>query len=179
MIKEATLDDRKVLAILIRDSFRDVARRFSLTKDNCPKHPSNCASSWIESDISCGVQYYILYVDENPIGCVAIEKPSADVCYLERLSVLPEMRGKRLGIRLVQHALKCAALKGARKVSIGIIDEQTELKEWYTQLGFVVTEIKNFPHLPFTVCLMDFEIKKSANNTFNSGGNSAAPYRRR
>jgi N-acetylglutamate synthase-like GNAT family acetyltransferase len=160
MIKEATLNGRKVLAKLIRDSFRDVARRFSLTKENCPKHPSNCASSWIESDISRGVQYYILYVDENPIGCAAIENASSDVCYLERLSVLPEMRGKHFGIRLVQHALERAALKGARKVSIGIIDEQIDLKEWYIQLGFVVTEIKRFPHLPFAVCLMEIEIGK-------------------
>lgn len=163
MIKEATLNDSEVLVKLIRNSFHDVARRFSLTKGNCPKHPSNCASSWIESDISRGVQYYILYVDKNPIGCVAIEKPSADVCYLERLSVLPEMRGKHFGIRLVQYALECAALKGARKVSIGIIDEQTELKEWYIQLGFDVTETKSFPHLPFTVCLLEFEIKRSVN----------------
>jgi N-acetylglutamate synthase-like GNAT family acetyltransferase len=111
-------------------------------------------------------------VDKNPIGCVAIEKPSADVCYLERLSVLPEMRGKHFGIRLVQHALECAALKGGRKVSIGIIDEQTELKEWYIQLGFVVTETKSFPHLPFTVCLMEFEIKKSANNLFQQTAKS-------
>jgi len=93
MIKEATLNDRDVLAKLIRDSFHDVARRFSLTKDNCPKHPSNCTSSWIESDISRGVQYYLLCADEAPIGCVAIE-----------------------------------------------------------------TQTKNFPHLPFTVCLMEFEI---------------------
>ncbi len=150
--------DCEVLAKLIRDSFRDVARRFSLTQKNCPKHPSNCTSSWIKSDFSRSVPYYIFYVDENPVGCVAIEKISADVCYLERLSVLPEMRGKHLGIRLVQHALEYAASKGARKVSIGIIDEQTELKEWYIQLGFVVAEIKRFPHLPFTVCLMEFEI---------------------
>ena len=164
MIKEAALNDREVLVKLIRNSFRDVARRFSLTKDNCPKHPSNCTLSWIESDISRGVQYFILYVDEKPVGCVAIEKPSADVCYLERLSVLPEMRGKHFGIRLVQHALECAKTKGVSKVSIGIIDEQTELKEWYIELGFVELQTKKFSHLPFTVCLMEFEIMKSANN---------------
>lgn len=174
MIKEATLNDREVLVKLIRDSFCDVARRFSLTKDNCPKHLSNCTSSWIESDISHGVQYYILYMDKNLIGCVAIEKPNADVCYLERLSVLPEMRGKHFGIRLVQHALECAALKGARKVSIGIIDEQTELKEWYRQLGFVEMRTKSFQHLPFTVCLMEYELEKSANNAFHSDSNSVA-----
>ena len=179
MIKEATLSDCEVLVKLIRDSFRDVALRFKLTKDNCPKHPSNCTLSWIESDISRGVQYYIFYVDQNPIGCMAIEKPNADVCYLERLSVIPEMRGKHFGIVLVQHALECAASKGVRKVSIGIIDEQTELKEWYVRLGFVETQTKNFPHLPFTVCLMEFEIKKSANNAFHSDGNSAALHCRR
>ncbi|KGO34935.1 MAG: GNAT family N-acetyltransferase [Desulfoprunum sp.] len=159
MIREATLDDREVLVQLIRDSFRDVAQRFSLKQDNCPKHPSNCDSSWIESDFARGVQYSIFYVDEKPIGCVAVEQPQADVCYLERLSVLPEMRGRHFGVRLVQYALEHAASKGARKVGIGIIDEQIELKQWYQQLGFVVTEIKSFPHLPFTVCLMVFAIK--------------------
>jgi N-acetylglutamate synthase-like GNAT family acetyltransferase len=160
MIKKATLNDREVVATIIRNSFCDVARRFALTKDNCPKHPSNCTSSWIEADVLRGVQYSVLYLDENPIGCVAIEKPSSDVCYLERLSILPEMRGRHFGVKLVNHALECAASAGANKVSIGIIDEQTELKEWYIQLGFAVTETKRFPHLPFTVCLMEFDIKK-------------------
>ena len=179
MIKEATLNDREILVKLIRESFRDVARRFSLTVDNCPKHPSNITSSWIESDISRDVQYFILYVDENPIGCVGIEKPSADVCYIERLSVIPKMRGKHFGVSLVKHALKYAASKRAIKVSIGIIDEQTELKKWYRKLGFVETQTKSFSHLPFTVCLMEFELEKSANNAFHEDGNSAARHCRR
>lgn len=162
MIIEATKNDRDVLAKLIRDSFRDVAHRFSLTKENCPKHPSNCAPSWIEADISRGVQYYLLCAAENPIGCVAIEKASADVFYLERLSVLPEMRGRHFGILLVHHALACAAAKGARKIGIGIIDAQPDLKEWYARLGFVVTGTKSFLHLPFTVCLMEFGYDKPA-----------------
>ena len=163
MIKKATPNDRDVLVKIIRDSFLDVARRFSLTKDNCPKHPSNCTSSWIESDIARGVQYAILYVDEKAIGCVAIEKPSADVCYLERLAVLPEMRGKHFGIRLVQYATEWAAAKGVDRISIGVINEQTELKEWYRHLGFVETQTKSFPHLPFTVCLME----KTSINSIN------------
>ncbi|MFZ3046591.1 MAG: GNAT family N-acetyltransferase [Desulfatirhabdiaceae bacterium] len=107
-----------------------------------------------------GVRYFILYSDENPIGCVGVEKSGTDICYLERLSVLPAMRGKYYGIRLVQHALGYAASKGAIRVGIGIIDEQTELKEWYRHIGFVETQTKSFPHLPFTVCLMEFEMKK-------------------
>lgn len=159
MIRQATLDDREILAQLIRDAFRDVAQRFALTGDNCPKHPSNCQPSWIDADFSRGVHYSIVFVDAKPIGCVAIEQPRPDICYLERLAVLPIMRGRHLGTRLVHHALELAAAKGARKVGIGIIDAQTELKEWYKRFGFVVAERKSFPHLPFTVCLMELALQ--------------------
>jgi N-acetylglutamate synthase-like GNAT family acetyltransferase len=159
MIKAAELSDREMVAKIIRGSFRDVASRFSLTKENCPKHPSNCISSWIESDIKRGVQYFLLYKANNPIGCVGLESPSPDVCYLERLSVLPEMRGKHFGIKLVQHALEWSTCKGADRVSIGIIAEQSELKEWYEELGFIEIQTKSFPHLPFKVCLMEYAVK--------------------
>lgn len=159
MIREATLKDRNLLSKIISESFHDVAQRFSLTMDNCPKHPSNCTTSWIEYDMARGVQYFISYYGENPAGCVGVECPNTDVCYLERLSVLPAMRGKRFGSDLVKHALDFSASKGAKKVSIGIIAEQTELREWYEKFGFVEVQVKSFHHLPFRVCLMEFDIK--------------------
>lgn len=70
IIREADSKDIKVLACIIRESFRDVAARFSLTLENCPKHPSNCTTSWIESDMARGVQYFILFIEGKPIGCV-------------------------------------------------------------------------------------------------------------
>ena len=162
MIKKATQTDRDVLAKLIRESFRDIAHRFELTAENCPKHPSNCTSEWIDADIERGVQYYILYADEAPIGCVGVEKANADTCYIERLSVIPGMRGSRFGTELLRYALERAVSIGARKVGIGIIDEQDELKAWYKRLGFIETQKRNFPHLPFTVCLMEFELAEKA-----------------
>jgi len=35
---------------LIRRSFRDVAERFHLTRENCPRHLSNCGVDWVERD---------------------------------------------------------------------------------------------------------------------------------
>jgi N-acetylglutamate synthase-like GNAT family acetyltransferase len=161
MIREATIRDSEVLSNIISASFHDVARRFSLTRDNCPKHPSNCTSSWIEADIERGVRFFILNHDGNSIGCVGVESPGSDVCYLERLSVLPGMRGKHFGVSLVRHALDHAASRGACKVSIGIISEQTELKDWYKRLGFTEIGTKRFPHLPFQVCFMEIENLRS------------------
>lgn len=156
MIREALPEDREILAEIIKNSFEGIARRFSLTPENCPKHPSNYTPSRVEMDFSRGVRYFMLHMTDGPIGCVGLEQPNAEICYLERLSILPEMRDRGFGKVLVRHALEWAASKGAVKVSIGIIAKQTELGQWYKHLGFVETKTISVPHLPFNVCLMEF-----------------------
>ena len=136
-IRAAGSDDIPVLSGLIRVSFRDVAERFALTFENCPKHPSNCTDEWIENDFARGVAYYILESGGTPVGCVALEKANPDLCYLERLGVLPQSRRKGFGKELVDHVFSEARALGARKVSIGIISGDTELKLWYQRIGFV------------------------------------------
>jgi GNAT superfamily N-acetyltransferase len=162
-IKVATADDVGILANVIRQSFRDVATRFSLTPENCPKHPSNCTAVWIESDLSRGVQYFILSQCDEPLGCVGLERPNPHFCYLERLAVLPGHREQGFGRLLVAHALSQAKEDGATWVSIGIIDGHTELKAWYVKLGFVEIETKSFSHLPFRVSFMRLNINDTAN----------------
>ena len=99
-IREANSDDISLLSGLIRQSYRDVADRFQLTPANCPKHPSNCTDEWIENDFARGVSYFILERRGIPAGCVAIESAESDLCYLERLAVLPPERKKGLGSQL-------------------------------------------------------------------------------
>jgi N-acetylglutamate synthase-like GNAT family acetyltransferase len=161
-IRDAGPQDAEMIAGVIRRSFQDVAVRFSLTRDNCPKHPSNCTTAWVESDLERGVQYFILLHKGEPIGCVGLEKPGSDLCYLERLAVLPERRRHGFGRRLVDHALSQVKAGSVRRVSIGIIAEQTELKEWYANLGFVEKETKRFSHLPFRVTFMELKIDDTA-----------------
>ena len=120
-IREANSADVSLLCRLIRQSYQDVAKRFELTSTNCPKHPSNCSDEWIENDFARGVSYFILEHKAMPAGCVAIESANADLCYLERLSVLPRERKKGFGGRLVEHVFGIAKKRRAKKISIGII----------------------------------------------------------
>jgi len=75
-IVTATLKDAEQLFRLIRDSFANVAERFELTPQNCPKHPSNYTRKWVERDLARGVRYFILFADGTAVGCVGVEKPS-------------------------------------------------------------------------------------------------------
>lgn len=157
-IRKAHAGEAPLLTGLIRDSFRDVALRFNLTPDNCPKHPSNCTEEWIKSDFARGVTYYVLEHNGTPTGCVALEKISSDLCYLERLAVLPPSRRKGFGKTLVDHVLDEAKTLDTEQISIGIIAADTQLKLWYEKMGFVEGETKEFKHLPFLVAFMTYQL---------------------
>ena len=154
VITEATEGAAVLLAALIRESFAGVAQRFGLTPENSPTHPSNCAPEWIRSAFAKGVSYYVIRNDEGPAGCVALENAGADVCYLERLAVLPSYRRRGLGKALVDHVMAKARELDAHRVELGIISADVELRRWYEKLGFSVTDTARFEHLPFDVTFM-------------------------
>jgi len=58
----------------------------------------------------------------------------------------------------VNHALNEAKKFGAHRVEIGMISDQTELKEWYKKFGFSIKSEKRFEHLPFKVTFMSREL---------------------
>jgi len=157
-IRHATPEDAATLAMLISESNRDVAVRFNLDRDNCPKHPSFCTTDWLKTDFSRKVQYFILEEDTRPVGCVAYEKPNSELAFLNRLSVLPEFRGRGCGSCLVRHIVARARSESVKTLSIGVIGEHADLQCWYGNLGFIDGETKRFAHLPFSVKYMTYAI---------------------
>jgi len=142
-------------ARVIRDSFITVANEFGLTKENAPTN-----AAFIELDSLIGLQQkgarmYGGFCDGRLVGFVAVRKAKDDLYYMEKLAVLPGFRHRGYGRQLVAFAVKAVREAGGRRISIGIINENTVLKEWYRSMGFVETEIRRFPHLPFTVCCME------------------------
>ena len=153
-IRACTRQDVDPLVETIRGSFRDVAERFGLNEENCPRHPSNCRADWVEKDMARGVTYYVLEYEGRVAGNVALEWVRPGLCNLERLAVLPDWRRRGFGKALVEHMIAEAGKLGCSTVRIGVIADQAELKEWYRGFGFVETETRDFAHLPFRVTFM-------------------------
>ena len=160
LIRACTQKDIGILVETIRRSFQDVALRFGLNQENAPRHPSNCIADWIQKDMERGVNYFVMENENIVVGCVALEKANSDECYLERLAVLPDKRRRGFGNALVTHVLSQAKSLGAKRVNIGIIAEQNELKKWYKEIGFVEQESKEFPRLPLNVTFMSYKLDK-------------------
>ena len=157
-ISPAGRGQASLLAVLIRQSYADVARRFDLSSQNAPTHPSACTADWIRSDRRAGVCYYLAAVGNRLIGCAASKAATPDCHYLMRLAVLPLFRGRGAGRRLVAHVCRMAHREGATELSIGIIAEQVELAAWYRRQGFLPVGRRRFDHLPFDVLFMRLDL---------------------
>jgi ribosomal protein S18 acetylase RimI-like enzyme len=149
-------------AELIRRSHATVAEEFALTRENCPSSPAfTTAPKLVERLTKPGCHCFGLYQDGALAGFAAL-MPSGSgeggAYEVTRLAVPPGHRHKGYGRALMDAAIQKARELGARKVDVGIINDNAVLKRWYQSLGFVETATKNFPFLPFTVCYMEFAL---------------------
>jgi ribosomal protein S18 acetylase RimI-like enzyme len=148
-------EDLEECAEVIRKSFMTVAADFGLTKENSPTNGAFIQKERLAEEKGKG---HILYgvMDENKIiGYMQLEKNSEELFYLQKMAVLPEYRHREIGTKLLDYAKEQVQKLGGKRISIGIIEENTVLKNWYLAYGFVPTGTKKFEHLPFTVGFME------------------------
>ncbi len=138
----------------IRSAFLTVAKEFHLTKENAPTNPAFLEMEALNQMAEKKIELFAVLEEDACIGFVGIEKADDDLYYMEKLAILPEHRHKGYGRKVMDFVSGYVRDKGGKRISIGIIDENTILKNWYIEYGFQETERKVFKHLPFTVCLM-------------------------
>lgn len=66
--------------------------------------------------------------------------------YLGMLSVLPELQGRGLGLRLVRVAEAMAEATGATSMTLRIVNLREELGRWYKSLGYREVGTAPFTH---------------------------------
>ena len=143
---------------IVHKSFQTVADEMILTKDNCSSYtafmPIEKLISQFENNTpmllyqynGCFAGYFSLSINDDSVE-------------LNNLAVLPEYRHLGIGKELVDYAITYSKnILGENKIKIGIVEENTILKEWYEKIGFVHTGTQKFEHLPFTVGFMEIEI---------------------
>ncbi len=74
------------------------------------------------------------------------------------VSILPEWRHYGYGKRMIDFCKEKVKELSGNKITIGIVEENTVLKDWYTANGFIHTGTKIFEHLPFTVGYMEWRV---------------------
>ena len=89
-------------------------------------------------DYSKIVGYYLLSLQDN------------NKCELNNLCILPQYRHKGIGAKLLEHAYIKAKEMRCKKKNIGIVEENTILREWYEDNGFIHIGTENVEFFPFS-----------------------------
>lgn len=144
---------------VIREAYITVANEYGITRENGASNPAFIELKHLLEMDHKGIEMYGAFVEDTCVGFVGIENANNGLYYLEKLAVLPSERHKGYGKKLMDFVFDRVKELGGNKISIGIINENTVLKEWYIDYGFVETDIRNYAHLPFTVCLLVKAVK--------------------
>lgn len=143
---------------IIHKSFQTVANELNLPKENCPSHTAFIPIEKLFSQFDNDTPMFLYQYNGNFVGYFSLSI-NDDSVELNNLAVLPEYRHLGIGKELVDYAITYSKnILGANKIKIGIVEENTILKEWYEKIGFVHTGAKKFEHLPFTVGFMETEV---------------------
>ncbi len=158
MIQKIDLDNDFVpYARLLNEAFLTVAEEFRLTRENSPTNNAFITAAELKSQLTECRCFYAYFEDEIPIGFVAIERAeeSSGTFYIEKLAVHPDFRHAGIGIRMMNFAEERIIDLAGKRVSLGLINSNILLKEWYKGQGYLEFHLRKFDHLPFDVCFME------------------------
>jgi diamine N-acetyltransferase len=161
VIKELGSEEELARCVdLLRAAFETVARDFSLTEQSAPTNAAFTTLENLKRHLENRMTLYGMFSGASLIGCVAIKKSKGNesVFYIERLAVAPEKRHCGYGEQLLSFAFEQIRNNGGRTASIGLMDNNDRLKEWYRSKGFVQHDCRNVEHLPFKVCFMSIDL---------------------
>ncbi|WP_297423159.1 GNAT family N-acetyltransferase [Clostridium sp.] len=130
-----------------------------MTIENCPTNGAFIKVDRLIADKNKGNLMYSINVDDKIVGFMQLEKKSYEHYELEKITVLQEYRHFGYGKKLLEFAKKIVKELNGKIISIGIIEENTILKQWYQKNGFVHKGTKEFEFLPFKVGFMEIIIE--------------------
>ncbi len=161
MIRKVSLSEMQICSDVIKESFLPVAFKFNITKENAPKYVAfSVTPEKLKEQYLNGRDMYVYESHEQIIGYFSLEF-SDNCCELNNLCVLSEYRHNGIGGELLNFAIHRAFEKKSDKLTLSIVEENTELKEWYSSFGFIHTHTKKYDFFPFTAVIWSLLYEKN------------------
>lgn len=102
-----------------------------------------------------GAMWLGAYDADELIGCVAVTFASKVRARLHKLAVIPEKRGTGLGSFLVRHAEREAFARGARKMELVCVANDTGLVNFYTHQRYKLVKEKQHQQSEWRIAFME------------------------
>ena len=158
MIRKVNLTEINVCTDVIKKSFVPVAVKFNISEENSPNYVAfSITPEKLKNQYCNGREMYVYLFDERIVGYFSLNFYD-NVCELNNLCVLPEYQHNGIGKELLTFAIQRAINKKVDKLTLSIVEENSELKEWYSSFGFIHTHTKKYDQFSFTCGYMELKL---------------------
>lgn len=109
-----------------------------------------------------GGEFLIAYLDQRPVGCVAMRRIDQSECEMKRLFSLPECRGLGIGSQLVSDIVDTARSRGYSIMRLDTLPRLKSAHRIYEAIGFVPTPPYHFnPHADALFFALDLKTNRA------------------
>lgn len=156
VIKQIVKSDLLSCLEVFHCGYETVAIEFGLTEENCPyRGRANLPFDKLISEFENGTLMYGYFLEDKIVGFLGLKIDNNGVCKLNDIIILSEYRQKGYGKELLDFCKIKALELGADKITLGMIDDNERLKNWYVKNDFINVGFKKFEKAPFTVGFME------------------------
>ncbi len=159
-IRKLSKNDMPTCVKLIKNSFSTVAKEFGITEDNAPSYVAFATTEEkLLKQYNDGRLMFVCEDDSGQIvGYYSLARISDTECELNNLCVAPDCRHNGIGEIQFEHAVQTAKENKFKSMTFSIVEENTQLKEWYKKLGVEHIGIQKFDFFPFTCGYMKIDL---------------------
>ena len=159
MIKPITRDDLSVCIEIFHRGYETVAIEYALTEENSPdRGRASLPLEKLIAEFDAGVLMFGYFLNDNIVGYLGMKKLESGDIGLDDIIVLPECRQNGYGTKLLNFCKQTAKDLGAKKVRLGMIDDNKRLRKWYEDNGFVNISYIKYENAPYTVGKMECRV---------------------
>lgn len=152
-IKKAEISDAKMLALLARVTYSESHAHFINNTEDLKKYNDKFfAVDYIKSEIENKNNIYrIAYTNKFPVGFLKLNTfktsehiKSENICKLERIYVLEEFLSQKVGLQLMDLAIKIASDLQFEKLWLSVYIKNYRAIKFYKKSGFLDIGRLNF-----------------------------------
>lgn len=158
MIESIRREQLPICLDILSRSYENTAVTFGMTEDNCPyRGRTRLPLQVFEKEYDEGYLMYGYMHNSQIVGFLSMQLKENELC-IQDIAVLPEYQNGGFGSELFLFAKETAQRLHCSKITLGMVYDNTVLRNWYHKLGFKTVNMIRFEKVNYIVGMMELSV---------------------
>ena len=140
---------------ILKASYEDSAISYGMTEENCPyRGRTRLPLEKLEEEFSNDSTMYAYLLNDEIVGFLSLSVVSNEL-KINDIAIIPDFQNKGFGNELLSFSKDKARELNCTKITLGMVNDNLQLKKWYERYGFKTIRLKKFDAVSYTIGIME------------------------